>query len=382
MQQWRTLILSITLVASSCNTDEVMDVKRVETLIERDLVRFTTSELPSEIINASNNVKLVFLGETHYLQQHHEYLLTIVEEVQPAGFTVLADELSQALSWMAEDYVSGELNDVPEYLRFLDNHLLEALRKRNAEAGEMVQLTYFDANQKGTFPLSLDEIAKIVGQDEWINIVDDIPVDTENYQQKLEELHQQLTTSPDVFLSKWGNKWYHRIFDMVKVEMASIAWRKSGRDVLREDIMKDNLDKLENDHQKILVNCGMYHAQKETFMGSSITRLAGYYEPTEVYAIAFSAIKGERIHNFFDENTIQFNIPKEAQRENLIRVMGEIAGNTMAFLEMTDPEYKEVFDVMYVSGSSHKVPPGKQFDAIITYPNVTLLSSMTEFSYK
>ncbi len=382
MHYLRILILPIFLFAYSCDTVSIQNMKEVQRLVERDLVRFTPTELPNEIIEASVDATILMIGETHYVQEHHEFVLTILEGVQSTGYRVVANELSQAMSWMAEDYVTGKLDDIPNYIRFFNNHVLEELRENNKGKDEPIVLKFFDANQKGAFPFSLDEITKVLGQDPLLNIVDGILVDSEKYLKKLEELDQELTENSNVYINKWGALWFDRILEMTKVEINSIAWRKSNQGLIREGIMRDNLDRIKDEYQKVVVNCGMYHAQKSTHMGESINRLAGYYKPDEVYSIAFSAIKGERKKNFYDENTILFDTIMMAKKRNLIKIIGELAGENMGFVEMTDPQYKETFEVMYLSGVTKQVPPGKQFDAIVTYPTVSLLESMSAFNYQ
>lgn len=62
-----------------------------------------------------------------------------------------------------------------------------------------------------------------------------------------------------------------------------------------------------------------------------------------------------------------------AQKENLMD------SNNIRMRSLFDEIFKEEMDVTYTSGAVH-VSPGRQFDALITYPEISILKSLSEFS--
>jgi hypothetical protein len=288
---------------------------------------------------------------------------------------------------MIEDYINGEINDLPEYIRLFDHYLLEAKRGFNSQLPEAERFQYYfmDVNHsKDNFISSILEIEKVLGEQSVFDDVQSQPLDSKAYQSSLAALKTKLQQEQTQWESQWGSKWYERITETVEVEIKSSEYRVNGDEKLREQIMLDNiLAKMPNDPSvKALVNCGMFHAQKQTLMGESYTRLARFLEdafPSETYSVASVGIQGERLQNFADEQPESFNLLKDTKKRDLIRIIGEEAGDKLSFLPLTDPIFQEDMVVTYTAGSKQVVPPGAQFDAIVAYPYISVLESISTY---
>jgi hypothetical protein len=134
---------------------------------------------------------------------------------------------------------------------------------------------------------------------------------------------------------------------------------------------------------KTLINCEMYHGQKETMMGSDIQRLRALLEEKvslDLTSIAFSGIKGKRKYKFNSDEVISFNILDNTMEKNLMHMIGQKAGDQMSMLLLNGEIFKKEMDITYTAGT-HRVAPGRQFDALITYPEISILKSLSDFSY-
>jgi hypothetical protein len=176
------------------------------------------------------------------------------------------------------------------------------------------------------------------------------------------------------------------VIEMVEIEIPSLEFRTSANDDLRERTIHQIIIKRMTEYpdSKYVINTGMFHAQKMTLMGNHISRIAQYLEsdfPGKVYSIAFIGIKGYSKYNFYDENLFSVNLIDDTKKSDLAHVIGSRAGEFLSFLPLTDPFFKEEMNVTYTKSETMQLAPGMQFDAIISYPEISLLKSMTRYNY-
>lgn len=360
--------------------------------IEADLEPFSSSDLPNELQDVLQQQELIVFGETHYVQEHQEFLVALLPQLSQMGYRVIFDEMFHSAKWIVNDYINGKIDTVPEYLSYFQDELLRGLKQFNATVPDSLkfQLIYMDLNHwESNFVASLEEAEKVIGPQSLFNTLKHTTVDSPSYRNGLDWVEQELISNRGRYEQMFGLKWYGRLLEMVEVEQLSSDFRlqEGDRNLDREVIMYNNIERFiqNNGKGKYIVNTGMYHGQKEVFMGSRIERIGSMLSAisNQVYSIAFVGIKGEWKLRFYEQEHISFNLAEDASNDNMIKYMAEIARDQQSFLPLTHDHFKNESQRMsYTVGSTIKAPIGRQFDAIVTYPEISVLKSMKNFDWQ
>lgn len=360
--------------------------KKIEKVVNQDLVLFSKNKLPAELHESINLKRIIVLGETHYLQEHQEFVCNILNNL-PNDSIIFITESIGINNWLVEDYMNGKINHLPNTIRFFDNYWIETIKKIN-KTDKNIQFYFMDVNHwKSNLKNNINVIEKLNGKIPEFQIIKAAKVDSEEYMLRIKELLAKMIENSDMYKKRFGDIWYHRYMKILKDELLSSNYRKTSNEELRERFMFDFIiEQIEkNPSKKILINCGMYHAQKETMMGTKIKRLAHFLNekyPKDLFSVALIGIKGERKFNFYDENTIQFNILNETSKNNLTNIIGNRAGTKYSFLHLRNDIFSTKMRTTYISSTAGRYIPSNQFNAIITIPEVNLLKSMIDFDLK
>lgn len=366
--------------------------------VRRDAVFFPLGTIDAALVEKFAAYDTVLLGESHYVREHQEFLVSLLESTADRGFTLLLAEGMHAYGWIVEDYVLGLSDELPRPVRFFENELIEGIRRLNRELppDRRIGVSYFDMNHwrdvfidslrraetaldRGPEPLFAEFLS--FPPEEWVGGRYSLALET--LASELESRERELSDG-----SVWGERWYERIRELVEVERRSLPLRNRMDDREREAIIIELCLRRIAEHQgRTYINTGMYHAQKERFMGTRVTRLgealAGSPEAPagKVFSVAFIALTGDRKHNFADRGSYRADIPGTSRENDLVRILAMEAGNRMAFLPLEDPLFASSrIRVTYGMNDTHVLPPARQFDAYVTYPRVTLPPSMSEFA--
>ena len=382
----RLLITAAILLSFSCSKVSFRDLDEV---VSREIFTFNETTIPSEVLLEADNHQIMMLGETHYVQEHQEWGSLLLSKLNPLGYKIFMNEMSHAYSWMVEDFVNGDLDNLPGYILYFDETWLVNIKNFNINADNTDRITFFYMDVNHSFSdlrNSLIEVEKIIGGQEIFNRVKSDAYDSEPYRESVNDLLNELDGQESIYRNEWGDLWFERIREMVEIEIPSIEFRKSSYDDIREKTIHQIINKRMIDYpdSKYVINTGMFHAQKITLMGNNIPRIAQYLEtdfPGTVYSIAFIGIKGYSKYNFYDENLFSVNLIDDTKKSDLAHVIGMKAGDFLSFLPLTDPIFKEEMNVSYTKSEKMKLAPGLQFDAIISYPEISLLKSMTRYNY-
>jgi hypothetical protein len=70
------IFLSALIVLSSCTKERF---NKIEPVVERDLIKFENTEIPSKLKEILNSKQILIFGETHYVEEHQEYVSNIIE---------------------------------------------------------------------------------------------------------------------------------------------------------------------------------------------------------------------------------------------------------------------------------------------------------------
>lgn len=383
MRGWASInILFLCLLLLSCTA---VPRQEVEAIVRRDASFFSPQSPPRDLMERIRQHRVIVLGESHYIREHQDFLVELARESQDLG--LILSEGMQAYGWLVEDYVLGLSKDLPEIVRLFDNDLIEGMRTLNASRPEedRIRMSYFDMNHwQEIFMDSLSRMEDRIGRQEVFASILTLPPEqwkTEAYRTGLEVLQTELDLRREEFTGSWGPLWYERVEHLVRVELASADIRATWQDQEREELITELCLGWINaaQGQQVFINTGMEHAQKERLMGLRIDRLAHGLEKElgSLYSIAFIGLKGERKKSFLDEKAYIVDIPASSPPQDLARVLAQEAGERMAFLPLEDPDFfTRDFRVTYSASQKVRVSPARQFDAIITYPKVSLPLSM------
>jgi hypothetical protein len=180
---------------------------------------------------------------------------------------------------------------------------------------------------------------------------------------------------------------YALLADIVDVELRSRPIRAAGDQLSRERFLRERLSATlaSAGTAGVVANLGMYHAQKSALMGGTPevvgTWLANHPEayggdPTRLRAVAFVGARGERLWHFYDAEPWSFDLVRDDPDMSLTRILSEHAGAQLAYLPLTDPVFQRDVAVDY-GHDEHVLPIGRQFDAIVLYPTVSVLRSLS-----
>ena len=95
--------LFLTLIFISCGKE--IDVQELKSIVEENILVFQESHELSDLTNIFDNNEVVIFGETHYVQEHQDFLVSQLASLSAAGYRVVFDELFHCFSWMVEDYL-------------------------------------------------------------------------------------------------------------------------------------------------------------------------------------------------------------------------------------------------------------------------------------
>lgn len=389
-------VIACAAVLSGCIS--FIGAEPLEERVRRDAVFFPEESIDVAVAERFSAFDTVLLGESHYVQEHQEFLVSLLGLTADRGFTLLLSEGMHAYGWIVEDYVLGLRDELPRPVRFFDDELLEGLRRLNESLPPAGRITfsYFDMNHwRGVFIDSLRRVETALGRgpeplfepllalrpEEWDGGRYGLALET--LASELDSRERELSDGP-----VWGARWYARIRELVEVERRSLPLRNRMDDREREAIIVELcLRRIAEHGAGTYINTGMYHAQKERFMGTRVTRLGESLVGSpgapagKVYSVAFIALAGDRKHSFTDRESYRADIPGTGRANDLVRVLAAEAGDRMAFLPLDDPLFASSrIRVTYGMNDTFVLPPARQFDAYVTYPRVTLPASMSEFA--
>ena len=378
--------MSTFILFISCS--EELDDKIVS-IIEDDIQLIDNPTDSKGISDLLNENDIVLFGETHYVQEHQEYIVGLLPELSNQSYNIIYQELFHCFTWIIEDYINGEIDELPELIHYFDDTLIRGLKAFNESVpvDAQIKLRYMDVNHwTSNFLRSIEEMEKIIGPISILsNLKNTIPDETD-YLSNLISINSLLNNEKQKYQDELGVKWYNRILEMVDIEIKSYNFRTIRNDAQREEIMAEiiSLGANESPGRKQLINTGMFHAQKEVFMGVKINRLRQLLDKefNSVYSLVFIGMRGLYKNTFDGTKKIGFDLAEDVSSNNVIKLIDNIAGNKLSFLPLNNDVFTDEIEISYTPRTKVNAPIGRQFDAIITYPAIKVLESMDVYDYR
>ncbi len=384
------LTLSFSITLTSCKK---VSRKNIEAVVERDIETFSPNEIPGSLKDAILDHKMVFLGRAPYMQEHQEYVCEILDLVkdQPVLFF---HQSSQAFSWIVEDYLNGERDDLPDYIKATDQLLIEKIKtiKKTQVHDSLFQTCFIGLNKrKDNFINSIKEAEKVLGKLDIFDSIRESIVDSKQYIDALNlikykfELEVMHMGSSQPLWNTLGGKWFYRFYDMLEVEYQSMVYRIEANTYIWPSIifrLMDNKVRM-TPSAKVITNCIIEQTGRYIYIGEDNQMYKTWslaLHHGESLAISFIGMQGSHQLDNNKNQTVEFNLIDETEKRDLIHIIGEHSNNQMSILFLEDEIFLEVMDVTYETGNTIKDIPGAKYDAIVTYPQVSVLESLGQFN--
>ncbi|NNF32844.1 MAG: hypothetical protein HKN68_01970 [Saprospiraceae bacterium] len=379
-----TILICVFIFSCSNELDD-----KTAAVIEEDILIIEDSSVPKGITDFLDNSTIVLFGETHYVQEHQEFIVRLLPELSERGYKIIYQELFHCFTWMVEDYINGDINELPEFLHFFDDTLIRGLKSFNETVpeGARIELRYMDVNHwKSNFSRSIEEMEKIIGPSSLFDKLKNTIPDEADYLTNLISANNLMINDKQKYQNELGVKWYDRILEMIGIEIKSHNHRTIRNNGEREKVMAEiiTLGINESLSSKHLINTGMFHAQKEIFMGQKIDRLRQLLDKefTNLNSLVFIGMRGKYKNAFDSNDKITFDLTDDASSNSMINLIDKISENHMSFLPLKNDVFNDDVEINYTPETKVNAPIGQQFDAIITYPEIGVLESMDVYDYR
>jgi hypothetical protein len=387
MRGWDGVLgtVGMALVMAGCGITTLERVP-LEEVVERDAVPFTATEIPAEVLDRLAGHRLVIVGETHLLREHHAFMAALVEALYARGFRQLLLEWPHMADWLVDEYVAGE--EAPgdwEPPSWFFHDLLVAVRDFNRplppEARVRVRGIDVNLSEYGGAKDFRGLLGRLAG------LLPDpgplAPFLAGGYgtpaaqRERLAVLGEALDARRAELRQAWGGVWYDRVVEMVEVERVSVDIReRRDRDYddsarRREAEMKRLTDRrLAGYEHRSILNVGGNHAQKEHLKGTEQEWLGDYLVhrstavggPAIVLCVTAAEIVGGAAWSVPD-----WRVTDESPDNEIWRVMSETWPNRTVFLPLDDPAFGQGVRMNF-EGIIHSGAPRRHYDAFLQYP--------------
>ena len=139
MRKTLLLLMVFFMIFAACKKPRIDEA--VRKVIEEETEVFASQQVPGGLIEAMDRNEVLLFGETHYVQQHQEYIVSILPELSSRGYRVIFDELFHCFSWMVEDYISGARDALPEFILFFNETLIEGIKDFNQSVPDSLKIS-------------------------------------------------------------------------------------------------------------------------------------------------------------------------------------------------------------------------------------------------
>ncbi len=331
----------------------------------------------------SRGKDITIFGETHYVQQHQEFIVEYLKTAYENGTRLFMNEMPNAYGYVIDEYIQGNIDEIPTALRFMENYIIEGLKEFNLQLDKNERIHYsgIDMNH---WPEALSKTVKILsGLTELsYEILKICKIDffDENYPAQIKKNLNFIINEKEDLSESMGSRWYGIFHDLFENELYSIEYRNTGSDEFREKCMYEMINRAAANTDHAVLNVGMYHAQKQHALGAPVKRLAGMLEESgyDIFCAAFFPAQGDFKDRFFDTDTYHIDLLKKKGKD-LCAMLVNLAENRMSFLPLKAPLFSEQKIKMSFGRADTAAYPARIFDALVTYPRGRIPDSMLEF---
>lgn len=373
------------LAFGACSSVVEVTAPELVEVVEADAVAFAPGSIPDELTDRLSQYRVVVVGESHNLREHHEFVADLARTLHERGFRQILLESAQMNDFALDNYVNGGPL-LPGWVPPGDlfGALLTSIREFNASRPESdrIRIRCIDAN--------LDDYGGATGFRNLLGITPDAVRDSAPVQSFLQAPHgnaseeraairalaNSLESDRAGLESSWGESWYTTIAEMVEFEETSIdirAIRGSNYDLSvrdRETVIKQLADRrIAEVEGGTIINYGDTHAQKKRLFGSKIEWLGDYLvhrSPVvqgDVFVFATIAATAVPMNG-----TTVVDRLEASPRNEIFRVMHESWPGMTVFLPLDDPLFSRDGIVINMEGDPLTCAPKDHYDGLLVHP--------------
>lgn len=376
----KTVIICLIITFLSCIS--FVPEEKLTEIIDRSAV-FGREQVISSLAEYSKDKEITIFGETHYLQEHQEFIVEYLKKVHSDGRRLFLNEMINAYGYVINEYIQGNIDEIPTALRYMDNCMIEGLKEFNLPLDKEERILYagIDMNH---WPEAASKVIGILSGlttlPEEIFKLSKIDFFDDNYPAEIEKAHEYMNSRKNELTDSMGGKWYKIFHNLLRNELESIEYRRTGSEVFREKCMYRMITDRMNQGKSSVLNVGMYHAQKKYAMGTPQKRLAQMLAESgySITAVSFFPAKAELKHNFHEKETYPVNLYK-IRGNDLAGLLVNRAESRMSFLPLSNPLFTNSKISVTFGRTETLTYPARIFDVIITYPEGRIPDSMLEF---
>jgi hypothetical protein len=375
--------MAVMVTACSMTTVERTELAEV---VARDGVPFALTDVPPAVLHRLGAHRLVIVGETHLIREHHAFMAKLVERLHERGFRQLLLEWPHMADWLIDEFTSGGTAHgdwTPPSWFFHD--LLLAVRDFNGTLApeERVRVRGIDVNLDeyggaADFRGSLSALSQQLPRPGPVESFLAGAYSTPDAQRtSLGTLQQRLDDEESALRASWGDAWYQRVTEMVEVEAVSVDIREERDDDYdgsarrREDEMKRLTDlRLRGYPHRTILNVGGNHAQKEHLKGTEQEWLGDYlvHESTAVGGETIVlCVTAAEIVGGASWSVPDWRVRDASPDDEVWRVMNETWPDQTVFLPLDDAVFSGGVRMNF-EGTIHSGIPKRHYDAFLQYP--------------
>ena len=356
----------------------------------------TEHSIPEPVVQALADHRIIVLGESHYSQEHQEFVSALLPRLYEHGVTHFAVESQHANGPLYDMYVKGADIVIPDEYLNLDRVWLDAARAFNAELSNenrpLMTFAAIDMNHwPGTYRDSMflyltyhdhDTLAET-----FLNMVRSS--DPEAYQEGVRSFARFVRDSDTGISNGLSPDVRQTLIDAAEIEIRSVTVRSVWNDETREAIITDNTMRVMSDVKadgRLVLNVGRWHAQNTPIWPHRqkhpwvAERLKHRFGEGEVVTVACFAVEGVKKPTFRSSERVSFDLMTDSRRPHLARAIARRTGpEEIAFFDMHTLPTDRTTRVVYGPGERASVRAGEQFDALFIYPRQTVLHSSTAY---
>jgi hypothetical protein len=380
----RALLTPFLVVAAACGCGPSLrgTLQRDDllTIVERDLIRFTT-DLPEALIDRLADHRVLVVGEYHDISGHDAFVGDLVVALQPRGLTTVLLEFPQAHGWLLDAYVRGVADTPGEGALRTYGPLLDRIRAANAAwpPEQRIAVRAIDVNpSREDFLAPFRGLTRVLGRPgPLVDLVGALEAGG-GADEALAAAQADLRERATDHREAWGDLGYTIVSDALDGEVRSAAVRAvragADRDAAREVAMQALVDRqLAIAPGNALVNVGYFHAQKRRQVGTVDAWLAEHlvdaspHARGDAYVLVVAPASGEKS---IRGRVRRFDVGQESPQNELFRVMQGVAGGATAFLPLDDEAFATERLVVNYLPELIVGPPRAVFDAFVLLPEV------------
>jgi hypothetical protein len=372
------VVLASSVVGCAPSLRGTVNHERLRAIVERDVVHFEPTIIPEPMLDALSGHRVVVVGEVHDITHHDAFVGELATALRPRGFRTLLLEFPQAESWLIDGYALGAIDALLPGAERTYGPLLEGVRAANAALApdERIRVRAIDVNPGlDDFLPPFRGLLHQVGHPEPLVRLVAALEGGDDPNGAMATARAEVAADEAAFRAAWGDALYGIVVDALDGEARSAEVRAmdsgAARDEAREVAMHAMVDRqLAAAPGGVLLNVGLYHAQKSRQDGSIDVWLAERLDaasPHTVFSIAVMPASGESV---IRGRLRTFDVGEESPVNELLRIVQQHANGATAFLPLRDPAFAEERVVVNYLPRLHVGPPKAAFDGFVVLPEV------------